>query len=73
MPPEQRRIKHATIRAMPGPWASRVTATLDDGTEVVLFDYYPDEISFAASEFIGLTVAEARSLRHKKDVAYLRS
>ena len=45
-----------------------------DGTDyVLLFDYYPDEISFRPSELIGLTKSEAITLKHQKDVAYLRS
>ena len=41
--------------------------------EVFLFSYYPDEISFTADEFIGLTEAEATNLKFKKDKAYLQS
>ena len=41
--------------------------------EEMLFDYYPDEISFTADEFIGLTRDQALRLRTNKDVAYLRS
>lgn len=51
----------------------KVHAYFDDGTDEVLFQYYPDEISFTESEFIGLTAAEAKALRYRKDVAYLRS
>ncbi len=50
-----------------------VTATFSDGTVKALFSFYPDEISFLAGEFIGLTEEEAYDLRHRKDVAYLRS
>ena len=38
-----------------------------------LFDYFPDELSFTAGEFNGLTVDQALGLRQKKDVSYLRS
>ena len=40
--------------------------------EQTLFSFFPDEISFTAAEFIGLTVEQAHSLRHRKDVAYLQ-
>jgi hypothetical protein len=50
-----------------------VWVTYEDGKEEKLFSYYPDEISFTESEFIGLTKEEAHQLFHKKDVAYLRS
>ena len=48
-----------------------VMVTFDDGEVEELFSFYPDEITFQESEFIGLTANEARELRHKKDVAYL--
>lgn len=38
-----------------------------------LFTYYPDEISFCATEFIGLTLGEAKGLKFRKDKAYLQS
>jgi hypothetical protein len=41
--------------------------------EELLFSYFHDEITFSSLELIGLTVDEAEQLRHKKDVAYLRS
>ena len=50
----------------------KVTATFEDGTTKELFTFYPDEISFQPSEFVGLTQEEAMDLRHKKDVAYIR-
>lgn len=50
-----------------------VHATFEDGREVMLFDYYPDEIRFDASEFVGLTEAEGRNLKFQKDVDFLRS
>jgi len=51
----------------------KVTVTLDDDTEVELFEYYPDEISFTENEFVGLTLAEASHLKFVKDKAYLQS
>ena len=50
-----------------------VRVTLSDGNNLSLFEYYPDEISFVESEFIGLTVAEAESLLIKKDVKFIQS
>jgi hypothetical protein len=51
-----------------------VTVDLDDGrTDVNLFSYFPDEISFTPEEFIGLTLAEAYKLKTTKDVAYMQS
>lgn len=50
-----------------------VAVQYDDGTSEVLFTFYPDEIIFKESEFIGLTRKAAHALRHTKDLAYLRS
>lgn len=50
-----------------------VHVTYEDGTKQNIFSYYPDEISFHPSEFIGLTIEQALDLYHKKDVAYLQS
>lgn len=49
-----------------------VVVTYNDGVVENLFSYYPDEISFVAEEFIGLTRQQALELKGKKDVAYLR-
>lgn len=63
-------------RPMPeGMWDKMpaVNVTFSDGTEKSLFEFYPDEISFSESEFIGLTVAEARNLKTQKDLIFIQS
>ena len=50
-----------------------VIATFEDGTVKTLFSFYPDEVSFRASEFIGLAEEEAHSHFQQNDTAYLRS
>ncbi|MCA1840047.1 MAG: hypothetical protein ABR507_10350 [Actinomycetota bacterium] len=40
--------------------------------EKTLFDYYPDEISFEASDFIGLTADEAPLLKFGRDRAWFQ-
>lgn len=50
-----------------------VIATFDDGSEKELFAYYPDEISFNRTEFIGLTEKETYALKYQKDVDYIRA
>jgi hypothetical protein len=50
-----------------------VIATFEDGSRKSLFSFYPDEVSFRASEFVGLTEEEAHSLHQQRDTAYLRS
>lgn len=70
------KIKAATITAMPKKLFDpmpEVIATFEDGSEKTLFSFYPDEISFSKSEFIGLTEAQAMDLRRTKDIAFLRS
>ena len=51
----------------------KVYVTTEDGVEQFLYIYYPDEISFTESEFIGLTLQECGALFTKKDIAYLKS
>jgi len=51
----------------------KVKVQLDNGEEKDLFEFYPDEIDFMESEFIGLTEDEAHQLRIKKDIQYLQS
>lgn len=74
------KIKSVTITPMPRPMSQgmfdpmpEVIATFEDGTTKPLFSFFPDELSFRESEFVGLTEAEAHSLFQKKDIAYLRS
>lgn len=69
-------ITSARITALPKSFLDpmpEVYITLADGVEQLLFDYYPDELSFSPSNFVGLTLEQAHNLKHKKDVAYLRS
>jgi hypothetical protein len=53
-------------------WSNEVHATVA-GSELKLFEFYPDEIQFRADEFVGLTVVQAHQLHHDRDVAWLRS
>ena len=48
-------------------------AEMSDGSEVELFSYYPDEISFQPFEVVGMTKREASQVLVQKDTAYLRS
>lgn len=52
---------------------ARVIATLDNGEEFVLFRFYSDELSFTYDDLVGKTIQEARDVKYKKDLAYLRS
>lgn len=50
-----------------------VKVQFDNGNEKSLFSFYPDEISFNESEFIGLTEENARQLKFEKDKIYIQS
>jgi hypothetical protein len=51
-----------------------VWVTLEgNGKEKKLFTFYPDEISFKESDFVGLTEDEARTLKFQRDRSFLRS
>jgi hypothetical protein len=70
------KIKSARITAYPKSFFDpmpQVFITLENNKEEFLFEFYPDEINFSQEEFIGLTVEEAKSLKFKKDKAYLQS
>lgn len=70
------KIEKAEIGPMPKSFFDdmpKVSVTYEDGSAEDLFSFYPDEISFSAGEFVGLTREEGLALRHKRDVAYLRS
>lgn len=49
-----------------------VWAVFQDGTEKMLFTFYPDEISFEPQDFIGLTEDEATLFKFGRDRAYLQ-
>lgn len=50
-----------------------VYVQMSNGESVQLFEFYPDEISFTESEFIGLTLDEARRLKYERDLEYIKS
>jgi len=49
-----------------------VTVTFEDGQVKELFCFYPDELTFTETEFIGLTEQQAYALRLQKDIDYLK-
>jgi hypothetical protein len=68
------KIISARITKMPTSLFSpmpNVFVTFENKEEILLFDYYPDEIEFKTSEFIGLTFSEALRLKTKKDKEFL--
>ncbi len=73
----EKKIKSARITEMPkaifDPMPKVMVKLEDSDEEILLFEYYPDEISFTSSEFIGLTVEEGKHLKFVKDKNYLQS
>jgi hypothetical protein len=70
------KIISARITAMPKSLFDsmpQVYVTMEDGNEQFLYEYYPDEISFSPSEFVGLTKDEAKHLKFVKDKIFLQS
>lgn len=70
------RIVKARLTPLPkqlGDPLPEVWVTLSDGTEKMLFAYYPDEITFTESELFGLAEEEGRLLKFGRDRAYLQS
>lgn len=51
----------------------RIIATLENGTEHLLFHYFPDELHFTEAEFVGKTIQQAEKLRRAKDVAWMQT
>lgn len=46
---------------------------MSDGSEVVLFSWYDDELSFSTYEVVGMTAKAAEKLHFDKDQAYLQA
>ena len=66
-------IKTAIITEYPRPMPEgmfddmpSVIVIYDDGRKETLFSFYPDEITFTASEFKGLTRMQAHELHQSK-------
>lgn len=51
----------------------KVKVIFNTGEEKELFEFYPDEINFTESEFIGMTEESARRLKFERDVKYIQS
>lgn len=77
LPEENVKIVAARITEMPkdmfDPMPEVWVKTEGSTYEEKLFTYYPDEISFQAEEFIGLTKPDAYALFQQRDSDYLRS
>jgi hypothetical protein len=80
MKPSEPVIDKCTIGPYPRPMEQvmfdpmpKVKVQFNDGVEKTLFEFYPDEISFEESEFIGLTEESARRLKFEKDKRYIQS
>ena len=43
----------------------KIYGTLENGKEIFLFEFYPNEIKFTGDEFTGLTVKQAKQKYEK--------
>jgi len=75
-----KKIIKATIGPMPRPKPEglfdpmpQVNVEYDDGSTELLFDFYPDELSFEEPELLGLTRTQAHQLYADKDFESLQS
>jgi len=50
----------------------KVVARMSDDSEVELFSYYSNELSFSMGELVGLTKEQAIDLKCRRDGEYLR-
>lgn len=69
-------VLSARITALPrqlGDPLPEVWVTREDGTETKVFAFYPDELTFASNDFVGLTLDECRLLKFGRDRAFLQS
>jgi hypothetical protein len=66
--PYPRPLESGSFDPMP-----QVNVKFNNGNEKTLFEFYPDEITFEESEFIGLTEESARRLKFEKDKRYIQS
>jgi len=48
-------------------------ATMEDGTEEIVFHWFSDELTFREEELIAMTIEQARDLKQERDIAYLQS
>ena len=68
------RIASITIRDSDHRYGDKeAIADMEDGSEVIVFHWFSDELQFTTSELIGLTVEQARDLKQQRDIAYLQS
>jgi len=65
--PYPRPMPEGMLDSMP-----KVRVKFDTGEEKELFEFYPDEINFTESEFIGMTEESARRLKFERDKEYIQ-
>ena len=73
-------IVKCTIEPFPRPMPEgmfdpmpEVKVRFDNGKVKNLYEFFPDEISFDSTEFIGITEKAAFNLKTEKDIRYLQS
>jgi hypothetical protein len=66
--PYPRPMPEGMLDSMP-----KVRVKFNSGEEKILFEFYPDEITFSESEFTGLTEESAQRLKFERDMKYIQS
>jgi hypothetical protein len=66
-------VKITAVRIVTDFGRATMHATLEDGSEHAAISWYVDELTFTPADAIGRTLKELQTLRHERDVAYLRS
>lgn len=66
----EKKIKHCIIKE--GKYQNTIWVIFDDDSEGALGAYYPDEINYDESDFVGLTQKQAKDFITRQDIAYLR-
>lgn len=65
--PYPRPLPHGIYDPLP-----EVKVQMSNGEELILFTFYPDEITITESELIGLTVDQAKRMKFEKDMRSLQ-
>lgn len=51
---------------------AKIFVTLPNKPELLLFTFWPDELQFRETEFVGLTLIEAKDLYSNRYIAYMQ-
>lgn len=68
------RIKSVTFQDSKNRYGDKeAIAIMDDGSEQSVCHWFSDELHFSPSDFVGMTIEQARDFKQARDIAYLQS